>query len=558
MSKYAKLMTEPVPQSEPLNDRQVENNAGGFVFQIDDWARLERFLILGSDAPTYYQKAEGLTRENAACVLRCYAADPARTVKTIVDISVAGRAAKNDAAVFALALGAADTNVEARRLALAAMPKVCRTGTHLFQFVDATLRLGRGFGRTMKRAIARWYDDKPVDRLAYQLIKYRQREGYSHNRLIDLSHPTGASDPSPARHALYRWAVGMPTGARPKARPRTDVSLEQLPALVTAHLEVMTTKDKARGLELIREHRLPWEALPTEARGDVDAWKAMLPHLGLTALIRNLGNLSRLGVIKPLSSEEQLIVHRLTNEDELRKARIHPFKLLLALSVYAVGASPVQRGKEANRWTPSQAVCDALDKAFYKAFRYVEPTGKRHLLGIDVSASMSAPMAGSVLRCNQAAAALALVTMNVEPACHAMMFDQGMRPANISPRDRLDTATRRIADINGGGTDCSLPMLYAAQHGLEVDAFVVITDNETWAGRMHPVEALRRYRKQTGIPAKLVVIAMTATPFTIADPSDPGMLDMVGFDANGPAIMSAFISDGRSASAGANDDEDGE
>jgi 60 kDa SS-A/Ro ribonucleoprotein len=52
-----------VPQSEPLNERQVPNNAGGFVFAIDDWGRLDRFLILGSDAPTYYQTAKDLTKE---------------------------------------------------------------------------------------------------------------------------------------------------------------------------------------------------------------------------------------------------------------------------------------------------------------------------------------------------------------------------------------------------------------------------------------------------------------------------------------------------------------
>jgi 60 kDa SS-A/Ro ribonucleoprotein len=34
---------------------------------------------------------------------------------------------------------------------------------------------------------------------------------------------------------------------------------------------------------------------------------------------------------------------------------------------------------------------------------------------------------------------------------------------------------------------------------------------------------------------------MTGTPFTIADPNDAGMLDVVGFDSSAPAIMSDFI-----------------
>lgn len=90
--RYTKLAQQPTPQSEPLDSRQVKNNAGGYVFQVDDFTRLDRFLILGSDAQTYYQSAKKLTRENADCVLRCVAADAERTIARIVDISSAGRA----------------------------------------------------------------------------------------------------------------------------------------------------------------------------------------------------------------------------------------------------------------------------------------------------------------------------------------------------------------------------------------------------------------------------------------------------------------------------------
>jgi 60 kDa SS-A/Ro ribonucleoprotein len=49
-------------------------------------------------------------------------------------------------------------------------------------------------------------------------------------------------------------------------------------------------------------------------------------------------------------------------------------------------------------------------------------------------------------------------------------------------------------------------------------------------GQMHPSQALDRYRQKTGIPAKLIVVSMTANPFSIADPNDAGMMDVVGFD----------------------------
>lgn len=537
-SKYAKLLSPSVtPQTEPINERQVQNNAGGFVFQLDMWKRLERFLILGSDAPTYYQTAQKLTKENAKCVQECLSADPERTIRTIVEVSEAGRAPKNDPAIFALALATVHEQVRARTLAYSAVSKVCRTATHLMQFVDTARGLGKGFGRGMKRAVASWYDDKSPEKLAYQAVKYRSREGYTHERLIDLSRPS-AHVGDPAYDGLYKWMIGK------------DFDAASVPPIVRGHLTAMgVEKDDTKTLlPLVTEHRLPWEALPTWANANADVWEAQLPFMGMTALIRNLGNMTRHGTIKPLSAAEKTVVERLHEVSELKKARVHPFHVLQAMHVYSGGRS-LKGGRtsyavSAPTWTPSQAVLDALNDAFYLAFQAVEPTGKRHLLGIDVSASMSSPFGGSTIACNEAAACMALVTMNVEPQTHAMMFDQGMRDSKISPKDRLDTALKKIKDINGGGTDCALPMLYALDHKLEVDVFEVLTDSETWAGgRGHPVQALNAYRQKTGIPAKLVVVGMTSTGFTIADPNDGGMLDCVGMDSATPAVISEFVRD---------------
>jgi 60 kDa SS-A/Ro ribonucleoprotein len=91
-----------------------------------------------------------------------------------------------------------------------------------------------------------------------------------------------------------------------------------------------------------------------------------------------------------------------------------------------------------------------------------------------------------------------------------------------------------------GGTDCALPMITALERKLEIDTFVVYTDNETWAGHIHPHQALKQYREKINPNAKLVVVGMTATDFTIADPRDPGMMDVVGFDASAPRVIQDF------------------
>lgn len=533
-NKYAKIVSRPTPQTEPLDASQTKNNAGGYVFALDPWARLDRFLILGSDAPTYYQKAKELTAENAACVTACYNADAERTAQRIAEISDSARAPKNDAAIFALALGATSTTEAIRRAALAHLNTVCRTATHLFTFVDLCLKLkkGKGWGRMFKRAVANWYTQKPVPVLAYQMIKYRERVGYTHKRLLQTAHPAAGSDL--ARLALYRWARGL--------EPTSQEEASALPRQVRAHLEAMkpdcgSAVLKAQLLGLITDYRLPWEAIPTSVTKDPDVWRAMLPDMGLTALIRNLGGMTQYGALKPMEPEVNVVVEKITSPLTLAKARIHPFNVLLARAVYASGKS--DRGSRV--WQPIAQITDALETAYYASFQYVEPTGKRILLGLDVSGSMSSPLMGSPLSVAEGAAAMAMTIARTEKNYLIMGFANEFRDLGITANMSLEEVLRKTRTANFGSTDCSLPMAYAYQKNIAVDCFCIVTDNETWSGYAHPVEMLRQYRQKTGIPAKLIVVGMTSTGFSIADPNDGGMLDCVGFDSNAPVIIGDFM-----------------
>ena len=184
----------------------------------------------------------------------------------------------------------------------------------------------------------------------------------------------------------------------------------------------------------------------------------------------------------------------------------------------------------------------ALDAAFYAAFGNVQASNKRHLLALDVSGSMTwGPVCGtSVLTPRVASAAMAMVTARTEPQSLFMAFSDSFVPLDIRADDSLELVMEKMDDLPFSSTDCSLPMQWALENQQAIDVFVVYTDNETYAGRMHPSQALQQYREATGIDAKLIVVGMTATEFTIADPDDTGMMDVVGFDAGAPEVMSNF------------------
>lgn len=531
MDSLANFSTRRTAQNRPADPRQKANRAGGYTFQVSDAERLRRFLTLGTDGGTFYAGSAELVEENAGVVLKM-ARDAGETlVATIVDVSTRGAAPKQNPALFALAIAAAHGDAGTRRAALDALPAVARTGTHLFTFAKYVEQF-RGWGRGLRNAVAGWYTAKPADRLAYQVVKYRQRGGWSHRDLLRLSHPK-ATDPG--TRAVFDWVTSGATG-------------DDTPALIEGFLKA--ADPNANHPKLVSDYGLSWEMLPTEALNNPAVWEALLARgMPQTALMRQLPRLTRLGLLRDRSVRSG-VVSQLTDPTALAKARVHPINVLVAQRTYAVGVG--QLGTKS--WDPDRRIVDALDAAFYAAFGAVTPADRRTLLALDVSGSMGfQTIAGMPLTPREASAALALVQLATEPDADTVAFtakrgsrysgvfgQAAVRPLDISPRQRLDDAVRSVSNLPFGPTDCALPMEYALENGMEVDTFVVYTDSETWAGRSHPHQALKRYREATGIDAKMVVVGMTATDASIADPTDPGMLDIAGFDAAVPNLINDF------------------
>lgn len=562
---YAKLSGKSnastlTPQTKKATKGQKKNNAGGYSFKVDDWTRLNRFLILGSESPTYYQSAQKLTKQNVNAVEKLIKSGYGKkVVDTAVEISDQGRAYKNGPALFVLAIAASyngskndyDYATGLRKYSFDNLDKVARTGTHLFEFV-AYCDSMRGWGKAFQKAVSNWYNDKPAEKVTYQVCKYASRrlEGelpWSHRDLLRKTH----LKPSSEEHGVIYKYVAKGRESFSDKEWMAVKSNEKL-AYIWAHEEAKDASDVRDIKKLIKDYNLAQESIPTEWRKDISVGKQLLQNMPITATIRGLGKMTANGVLKPLSKESSLVCDRITNEDIIKKGRIHPLQFLTALKVYK---GPDRRhystcwsinrslNKSSLTWEPIDAVCDALEDGFYKSFNYIEPTGKNYLLGIDVSGSMSAPCSGvSNLSCAEGAAALAMTIARTEKNYQIRGFAGNFVDLKITAKDSLDSALRKTRNNNFGNTDCSLPMQYALKNKLDVDVFVVITDSETYSGNGHPHEWIKKYRDQMNRPeAKLVVIAMTASKFSIADPNDPGMIDVVGFDANVPAIISEFV-----------------
>ena len=558
-TNYARMFNRRITlQSLPIpGSTQVRNSGSGYSWEVDDWQRLDRFLILAAESGTYYIGERELVKQNHNAIVRCIKQDGVRVVNRVVEISDSGRAPQNDPAIFTLALIVTHGDDPAKAAAFANLSKVCRIGTHLFHFAQYANAM-RGWGRGLRKAMARWYLERDPEDLALQVVKYQQRDGWSHGDLLRLAHP----EPVAREHqAILRWVL---TGTdalndrtvkrRVKGGERQTVygPVGDLPLLIQAFEEVKRAKHVADVVKLITQFDLPRETIPTQWLNEIVVWDALLPRMPLTAMIRNLGKMSALGLIKPFSDAARFIADKLRDRGALRRARVHPLALLIAQKIYARG-----HGDKGNlKWSPSRVIVDALDQAFYASFMNVEPCGRPVLLALDVSGSMAGSViAGSSLTAREGSAAMALITAATEPNCEIVAFsaakggyggqwgggESGITPIDISPGMRLAEVIKRIEQIPMGGTDCALPMIWARRQKLNVSGFVTYTDSETWAGNIHPAQALRQYRDEFVPDAKAVVVGMTSNGFTLADPNDRGMLDVVGFDASAPAVIADFI-----------------
>lgn len=524
------LQNQPIPGKE-----MVKNEAGGYVFPVDDWKRLDRFLILGSESGTYYATEQKLTIDNAQAVARCISAGGPRVVDRVVEFSDTGRAPKNDPALFVLAMCAGMGNLETRRAALNSLPQVARIGTHLFHFLEY-IEGFRGWGRGLRQAVANWYNQMPIDKLAYQTVKYQQRDGWSHRDALRLAHPK--SDEF-WRNSIYKYITKGELEIVEGNNKKGDIIHKNLLSIVG--FEEAKTADKKGVINLINTYNLTREMIPNKWLDDPAIWSALLCKMPLGALIRNLGKMTQVGgVLSPMSDGASFVANRLTDQAYIKKSRLHPLSILTALKVYAQGHG--MRGKLS--WRPVREIVDALDEAFYLSFGNVQPTGKRILIGVDVSGSMMGNwahnnIAGTPLVPGEAAAALAMVTARIEKQYHIIGYDTRAYPKDISHRQRLDDVIKGFG-YNSGGTDCAIPIIHALESGIKADVFITITDNDTWAGDIHPIQALAEYRRQIGIDAKLVTVGMTSSGFTIADPDDAGTLDIIGYDTATPNIISDF------------------
>ncbi len=515
----------PIQLAALPGEKMVKNNAGGFVYEISDKERLERFLILGSDWGTYYVSEKELTLKNAEFVIDYIKRDSHAVYLTLAEIAIEGRAPKYNTILFVYALLMKFGNKFTKKECYKGIKDICYTPTQLFQLLTYLKPL-RGWSRGLRTGVANWYLSRDNDKLSYQLIKYRSRSGYTHKDVIRLCHPKVTD---PIKHNIIKYAIGYAT------------EIESLPQIAAFELLQGASKEQWVApklqimLDLMINNRLTWEMIPTEQLNNPAVLDVLIDHMPPTALMRNLNRFAYNDMTKDYNIVTKRICDKLHDKEQLKLNKVHPINVVNSMLTYSTG-----KGDKGNKtWVPNQHILDALHDTYSLAMDTLEPTLKSILVGIDISGSMHSQVGNMQMQACQVASVLAHTISKTEPDCDIMCFDTEPKPYPFGKRSSLDEVLKH--QFCGGGTDCGVPIGYAVLNKKPYDAIIILTDNETWAGNVHAKKALEIQRRQTGKQTKIVEICLVSEPYSQFPQDDKNVLRIVGFDASVITIMQEFI-----------------
>jgi 60 kDa SS-A/Ro ribonucleoprotein len=529
---FGNKQVQNTPQTQPIPGRESEmirGKSSGYMFEAGIWRTLRRCLLIGTGNGSYYATKWELTNDFVDVLEKAIAEDPDRVAQEIAYASD-GRSINNSAPIWALVLLSMGETPAAKKAFQAIFPQVVRTASHFYEWMSYTKSV-RGFGKIVREAGQNWLAQGDTKALAYQLLKYQQRHGFSNRDALRLFH---AKPQTEDRDLLFKWVT---TGWDTLPPEPPTAALNQI------WWYEWLKRNPDRTPEAISKGRLTHEMAAPVGKMDIAAWQLLFEDMPIGALLRNLGSLTEIGIFaysKPCKHNIDRVEKILNSKDHLRKGRIHPIDVLKALKTYKSGGS---LGKSSKTWTPVSRIVDILDKALELSFDAIEPTGKVFMHAVDISGSMSYYSVSSInLTCCEIATTMALASAKAEKNYAIRGFSTEFIDLKINRSDSFSSAIKKASDLNFGGTDASSAYKWMIKHNFYADVICFWTDCESWAGSQHPTQALAEYRQKVNPDAKAIYISLVPNNISLVDPKDPNSWDIAGFDPSTPRLIQSIAS----------------
>lgn len=419
------------------------NQEGGVAYQLSARQALAQYALTGCLNATFYASAE--TQLETVLNL-CDRVTPEFVAQTAIYCREKGYM-KDMPALLCARLSLEDSALLNR-----VFPRVIDNGKMLRNFVQI-MRSGavgrKSLGSRPKRLVQQWLAARSDEQI------FRASVGQSPS-LADIIRMVRPKPETASREALYGYLIGreynpeaLPELVRQYERFKTDIHAE----MPEVPFQMLTS------LKLRRED---WQAIARNA-----SWQ-------MTRM--NLNTFVRQGVFGGFWKDREmidLIADRLRNPTLIARARVFPYQLMVA---YLMAGGEV----------PSE-VRNALQDAMEIAITNVPAVEGQVYVCPDVSASMTwAAATGqrkgatSKVRCIDIAALVTAAILRKNPQAEVLPFAEALRQVNLNPRDSVMTNASRLAQIGGGGTNCSAPLKWLNSRKAQGDLVVYVSDDQSW------------------------------------------------------------------------------
>lgn len=470
------------------------------------------------------------------------------------------------------------SNMDIRRAASEALIDIIRTLSDLYNLAAILSILGKTTGSIYRRTLGKSVlkDGQNPSGLMYSALKYRQRYGWNLRDLLRVAHPQPKHFEAFFQHTKPEVADTITKFILMRTlSPQEDQILrDNFPfyngyMLLNKDLNLEEVEAKV-WKNIITDNKLCREMLPTELLNRRETWEALLPGIPGLALLRNLSQMTRCGLFDDKQYVDSACEKILQAAED--HSKVHPMHFILGSYAYSKGIS-VSGTRD---FTPNKVILRCLEQATANSFASMKPTGKRVMHGIDMSASMfweSARVGGRITNplSGEVAILMSLINARTEPYDNVDILGFGLGgiygsrqvvnmdkdspeydlvknynltdiKKQLNMKAGLMDNVKAFQKMMGGGTNLGAVIRYAFEKNIHVDAFVFWTDNDLNSD-VPPKVILEKYRKKVNPNAKLITVALAGNARTIADPEDYNMLDLVGFDAQTPALIHDFIND---------------
>ncbi|WP_419736323.1 TROVE domain-containing protein [Pseudomonas sp. COR18] len=468
----------------------THNASGAAAYAYTARHALAQLAVTGCLNQTYHASAQGQLDE---VLKRVAEVDSAFVAKAAIYARQHGH--MKDMPALLLAALAAQRSV----MLPVVFAQVVDSGKMLRNFVQI-LRSGvtgrKSLGSQPKRLVQEWLNNASER----QLLQASVGNQPSLADVLKMVHPKPAEA---WREAFFAWVIGKP------------VAFDALPPLTRSLLEF-------RGGASRQLPQVPFQLLGNEAL-DPQQWAELAMNMGWQALRMNLNTLARHGAFK-VAGCAAAVAARLSNPEEVAKARVYPYQLLAAYRMIGEEVPAV--------------IGEALQDALELSLDNVPALRGSVVVCPDVSGSMHSPVTGyrqgatTAVRCIDVAAMIAAAVLRKTPQARVMPFENEVVKVQLNPRDSVMSNAQKLAAIGGGGTCCSAPLAQLVRERARVDTLILVSDNESWIDdrRYGASETLLQWERLRRINPDVRLICIDLQPGASTQAADrPDILNVGGF-----------------------------